>query len=134
MLKVNPPILIYPDFSREFILETDASNVGLGAVLAQKDDNGINRAIAYASRMLKDAERNYHTQEIECLAIVWAVEQFKPYLYGRKFTVECDHNPLVYLDNPKHKSARINRWRLGLAEYQYTIIHQKGSLNAKADA
>ncbi len=131
---VNPPILVYPDFKKEFILETDASNVGLGAVLAQKDGNGVNRAVGYASRMLKGAERNYTTTEIECLAIVWAVEQFRPYLYGRKFTIECDHNPLVYIDNAKNKTSRVSRWRLSLAEFQYTVVYKKGSLNVKADA
>jgi hypothetical protein len=73
----NPPLLIYPDFNEQFILETDASNVGLGAVLAQKDKNGLNRPIGYASRMLKGAEKNYSATEIECLAIVWAVEHFR---------------------------------------------------------
>ena len=84
--------------------------------------------------MLKDAERNYATIEKECLAIVWAVEQFKPYLYGREFDVQSDHNPLVYIDNMKNKTSRVSRWRLQLAEYQYTVRHIKGSLNTRADA
>ena len=92
---VNPPVLIYPDFTKCFVLETDASTVGLGAVLAQKDKNGVNRPIGYGSRMLKDAEKNYSATELEALGVVWACEQFRPYLYGRQFVIECDHNPLV---------------------------------------
>ena len=107
--------------------ETDASEVRLGAVLAQKDEAGVDRPIAYASRTLKPAERNYSATELECLAIVWATEQFRPYLYGRKFTVECDHNPLVYLDNMKNKNSRVSRWRTNLAEYDLTVSTVKGS-------
>ena len=133
-LLTHPPILTFPDFSRQFILQTDASNVGLGAVLAQIDEKGDEKAIGYASRMLKGAERNYHTTELECLAIVWGIEQFKPYLYGRHFLIYSDHNPLVYMDNTKNKSSRINRWRLNLAEFDYKVIYKKGILNANADA
>ena len=131
---INLPILIYPDFSKPFILETDASTVGLGAVLAQEDKYGINRAVAYASRLLNKAELNYSATELECLAIVWATEQFKPYLYGRKFQIQCDHNPLVFIDNMKNKTSRVSRWRYNLAEYDYEIVYKKGSMNAKADA
>jgi hypothetical protein len=130
----HPPVLIYPDFSKEFVLETDASTVGLGAVLAQKDRNGINRPVAYGSRMLKCAEKNYSATELEALAVVWACEQFRPYLYGRDFTIECDHNPLVFIDNMKNKTSRVSRWRYNLSEYRYKIVYVKGSKNLKADA
>ena len=130
----NPPILIYPDFVKEFVLETDASTIGLGAVLAQKDKNGINRAIAYASRMLKPPERKYTATELEGLAIVWAVDQFKQYLYGQKFKIECDHNPLVYIQNMKNQKSRVCRWRDSLTQYDYEIVYKKGKLNVKADA
>ena len=131
---VNLPILIYPDFNKPFILETDASTVGLGAVLTQADKSGVNRAVGYASRLLNKAELNYSATELECLAIVWATEQFKPYLYGRKFQIHCDHNPLVFIDNMKNKTSRVSRWRYNLAEYNYEIVYRKGSLNVKADA
>ena len=130
----NPPVLIYPDFTKEFILETDASTIGLGAVLAQKDKNGINRAVAYASRMLKPPERKYTATELEGLAIVWSVEQFKQYLYGRKFTIESDHNPLVYIQNMKNQKSRVCRWRDSLTQYDYEIVYKKGKLKVKADA
>jgi hypothetical protein len=131
---VNPPVLIYPDFTKSFILETDASTVGLGAVLAQKDKNGVNRPIGYGSRMLKDAEKNYSATELEAIGVVWACEQFRTYLYGRKFVIECDHNPLVFIDNMKNKTSRVSRWRYNLSEFQYKIEYVKGSLNVKADA
>jgi len=130
----DPPILSYPDFNKDFVLETDASTVGLGAVLGQKDPTGINKPIAYASRMLNNAERNYSATELECLAIVWATEQFRPYLYGRRFKIECDHNPLVYIDNMKNKNSRVSRWRTNLSEYTFEIIYKRGKMNVKADA
>ena len=130
----NPPLLRFPNLNKKFILQTDASTVGLGAVLAQLDNNGNEIAIGYASRMLKPAERNYATTELECLAIVWATEQFRPYLFGGKFHIYSDHNPLVYLDNMKSKTSRVARWRLQLAEYDYEIVYKKGILNANADA
>jgi hypothetical protein len=127
-------VLIYPDFTKTFILETDASTVGLGAVLAQKDNNGLNRPIGYGSRMLKDAVKNYSATELETLSVVWACEQFRPYLYGRKFVIECDHNPLVFNYNMKNKTSRVSRLRYNLSEFQYRIEYVKGSLNVKADA
>jgi hypothetical protein len=83
----------------------------MGAVLAQKDKTGLNRPIASGSRMLKDAEKNYSATELETLGVVWACRQFRPYLYGRDFTIECDHNPLVFIDNMKNKTSRVSRWR-----------------------
>jgi hypothetical protein len=132
-LLTHPP-LRFPNFKKRFILQTDASVTGLGAVLAQLDNSGTEVAIGYASRMLKPAEKNYSATELECLAIVWATEQFRPYLYGRDFDIHCDHNPLVYIDNMKNKSSRVTRWRLNLAEYTYKIIYKKGILNTNADA
>ncbi len=130
----NPPLLAFPDFKKDFFLQTDASGVGLGAVLVQLDDENNERVLGYASRLLKDPERNYHATELECLAIVWATEHFRPYLYGRKFKIYSDHNPLVHIKNIKNKSARVTRWKLSLAEYDYEIEYKKGSLNSNADA
>ena len=86
------PILQYPDFSRKFVLTTDASNTGLGAVLSQGPP-GKDLPVAYASRSLNKAEVNYTTSEKELLAIVWATKYFRPYLYGRHFKVTTDHIP-----------------------------------------
>ena len=104
-------ILQYPDFSREFVLTTDASNTGLGAVLSQGRP-GKYLPIAYASRSLNKAEVNYTTSEKELLAIVWATKYFRPYLYGRHFKVVTDHKPLTWVMNVKDTGSRLLRWRI----------------------
>ncbi|CAF1122252.1 unnamed protein product [Brachionus calyciflorus] len=118
----NPPLLAYPDFTKPSHLATDASGVGIAGVLFQYDEQNNEKVVAYASRNLKPSERNYPALKLECLAIVWAVEQFRPYLYGRKFRVVSDHNPLAYLDNMKIKSTRIKKWRLMLAEMEVNCV------------
>ena len=89
----SPSILKYPDYSRKFILTTDASNGGVGAILSQ-GEIGKYLPIASASRSLNMAERNYSTTEKELLAIVWGMRYFRPYLQRTKFTVVTDHKPL----------------------------------------
>ena len=126
-------VLKFPDMNQEFILSTDASNDALGAILAQKDGTQ-ERPIAYASRTLNSAERNYSTTEKELLAIVWGVKHFRPYLYGKKFIILTDHQPLKWLFNLKDPNSRLMRWRIALEEYEYEILYKKGSLNCNADA
>ena len=128
------PILAYPDFKQRFYLSTDASKVGVGAVLSQMDEQGRERPIYYASRSLNGAERNYSTIERELLAIVYAVEKFRYYLLGKEFTISTDHNPLTSLNNLTLSSSRLTRWRLKLAEYDFKIKYKKGQLNNNADA
>ena len=127
------PLLQYPDFSKPFIVSCDASNYGIGGVLNQNFD-GKNLPIAYASRTLSDVEINYATIEKELLAILFSVETFRPYLYGRKFTLETDHRPLVWLHNVKNPNSKLVRWRYRLNEYDYEIIYKKGITNLNADA
>jgi transposase InsO family protein len=129
----DQPILQYPDFDKEFILTTDASNTGLGAVLSQ-GLQGRDLPIAYASRSLNKAEINYSTSEKELLAIVWATKYFRPYLYGRRFKVVTDHKPLTWVMNVRDPGSRLLRWRLQLEEFDYEIEYKKGSLNTNADA
>ena len=86
---ISPEILQFPDFEKEFILRTDASGFALGAVLSNHDD----KPIAYGSKTLNPAERNYSTIEKELLAIVWAVKHYRPYLFGRHFKILTDHRP-----------------------------------------
>lgn len=130
---MREPILQYPDFSKEFVVTTDASNDGVGAVLSQ-GQIGKDLPIAYASRSLNKAEKNYSTTEKELLAIVWGIKHFRPYLYGRKFKVVSDHRPLTWIMNIKDPGSRLIRWRLLLEEYDYEIVFKKGSLNTNADA
>ena len=102
MKLIAPPVLKYPDFTQRFILNTDASGEGLGAVVPQgtieKD-----LPVAFANRTLNRAEKNYSTTEKELLAIVWGIRYFRPYLYGRNFTVVTDHKPLTWIMNVKDR-------------------------------
>ncbi|WP_165351361.1 ribonuclease H family protein, partial [Enterobacter cloacae complex sp. 2DZ2F20B] len=124
---ITPPVLKYPDFKRPFILVTDASNVSLGAILAQKYD--IEHPVWYASRCLKGAEKNYSTIEKECLAVVWAINYFKIYLIGVHFTIYTDHRPLKYLLSMKNPSSRLARWAMSLTDYRFTIEYRPGKHN-----
>lgn len=132
-LLVNDPILQYPNFSEPFVLTTDASNIALGAVLSQ-GKIGSDLPVAYASRTLNETEQNYSTIEKETLAIVWAVKYFRPYLFGKRFTIVTDHRPLQWLFSLKEPNSKLVRWRLKLEEYDYQIVYKKGSLNKNADA
>jgi hypothetical protein len=129
------PIMAYPNSKKIFILYTDASTTGLGAVLAQNDDNGRERVIAYASRALNNAEKNYAITELEGLAVVWGTKKFRHYLYGRKFELVTDHNALVWLFNTSNSdvNSRIVRWRLKLQQYQFEIKYRKGKKHTNAD-
>jgi hypothetical protein len=122
-LLCSEPLLIYPDYSKEFILTTDASNFAIGAILSQ-GPIGSDQPIAYASRALNSAEGNYSTTEKELLAIVWGTNHFRPYLYGRKFKIVTDHKPLQWLFNVKDPGSRLTRWRLKLEEHEYEIMYK----------
>ena len=102
-LLASSPILKFPDFKCPFILETDASGSGLGAVLAQEQPDGTTHPIAYASRSLQKHEQNYGITE---LGVVWAVKHFRPYLYGQKCVVYTDHQALLNTPQPSGKLAR----------------------------
>lgn len=125
-------ILAYPQFELPFILTTDASGYALGAVLSQMQE-GIERPIAFASRTLSETESRYATNEKEALAIVWAVNKFKPYLHGQKFTLITDHKPLTFIKT-SDKNDKILRWRLDLENYDYDVKYREGKSNVVADA
>ncbi|KAJ0392460.1 hypothetical protein P43SY_002014 [Pythium insidiosum] len=103
------PVLVYPDFGRPFVLATDASIVGLGAALMQD-------------------------HELECLAVIWAINQFRPYLYGREFQVITDHAALKWLMTKRETSARLHRWALALQEYNFVVVYRPGRSNGVPDA
>ncbi|KMQ84279.1 reverse ribonuclease integrase, partial [Lasius niger] len=130
---VTAPTLACPDFELPFVLQTDASSVGLGAVLTQTIDEE-ERVIAFASRALADPEKRYSVTEQECLAVVWAIQKFRPYLEGYRFTVVTDHSSLRWLHNLKNPTGRLARWALELLEYDYEIVHRKGALHHVPDA
>lgn len=131
---VKAPILSPPDYSWQFTVQVDASERGVGAVMAQEDKNGDMHPIIFLSRKLLPRERAYATIEKECLAIVWALNKLQPYLMGTKFCVQSDHNPLSFLDKMKGNNARILRWALSLQDFQFDVKHLKGKENVVADA
>ena len=129
----NPPILAYADYSKPFKLHTDASGSGLGAVLYQSQD-GKDRVVAYASRSLKPSERNYPAHKLEFLALKWAVcEKYHDYLYGNKFEVLTDNNPLTYVFTTAKLDATGQRWVAALSDYNFTVKYRSGRKNADAD-
>ena len=126
------PVLKLPDITKQFTLRTDASDTGLGAVLLQEHDGKL-FPVSYASRKLLDRERNYSTIEKECLAIVWAVKKYLPYLYGVEFILQTDHQPLTYINRAKYENSRVMRWALYLQDYRMTVESIKGKDNVGAD-
>ena len=119
-------MLAFPQFDRGFILDTDASGVGLGVVLAQKQDDGSVRPVAYASRTLQSHEKNYGVTEMEALGVVWAVRHFRHYLYGHHCDVFTDHEALKSLLNTPHPSGELARWGLALQEVDLAIHYKPG--------
>lgn len=128
----NPPVLHLPDLHKPFILQTDASCEGVGAILLQ-EENCIKHPVAFASKKLLPRERNYSTIEREALAIVWGVQKFENFLYGQHFFLETDHQPLQYMNNAKFQNGRLMRWALALQPYRFTVRAIKGSQNVGAD-
>ncbi|CAF1183413.1 unnamed protein product [Didymodactylos carnosus] len=130
---ITSPIISYSDFNHPFILQLDASDYGLGAVLAQKGSpDGEEHVIAYASRTLNESERKYSATERECLAIVWGTQHFRPYLEGRSFEVWTDHRSLTWLRRLKDPTSR--RWGMKLDAFDMIVKHRSGAANQNADA
>ncbi|KAE8985265.1 hypothetical protein PR001_g22938 [Phytophthora rubi] len=127
------PLLVYPNFRLAFRLVTDASKTGLGACLMQDQGRGW-QPVAFASKVNSNAEANYSITELECLAVVWAVKLFRPYLYGRAFTIITDHSALKWLMTRPNLAGRLHRWSLTLQEYEFEICYRPGATNVVADA
>ena len=130
---ISSPVLAYPNFELPFCVQTDASESGLGVVVTQSQD-GQERVIAYASRVLSEAERNYSTTEKECLAVVWAIRKFRYYLEGYHFTAITEHSSLKWLHNLCNPTGRLARWALDLLKYDFDIVHRKGAMHHVPDA
>ena len=106
----------------------------LGAILSQKDENGNEYVIAYASRLLKGSEKHYSITELECLAVVWAINHFRVYLYGNKFTLITDHYALKWLLTVNNPNTRLTRWAILLQSFKFDIVHKSGKTHTNVDA
>nr|QHA33695.1 polyprotein [Chibugado virus] len=126
-------VLIYPDFSKPFVLTTDASDFAIGAVLSQ-GEIGKDRPIHFASRTLSQSEEKYSVPEKEMLAIFWALKTFRNYLYGTKFKIFTDHQPLTFALSPKNTNAKLKNMKAYLEEHDYEIMYKPGKSNLVADA
>ena len=131
-LLTTSPTTASPDFNLPFRLYTDASTAGLGAILAQVQE-GKKRIICRASRSLNQAEKAYPATKLECLAIVWAVSKFRPYLMLMSFEVYTDHYALQWLKTMRTGSALLHRWSAALEEYDFTVKHRPGKSQTHVD-
>lgn len=129
----SAPLLSCPNYNLGFYVQCDASDVGVGAVLWQNHTDG-EKVIAYMSQKLSAAERKYSSTERECLAVLYAVEKFRLYIDGVKFTVITDHESLKWLMNLKDPSGRLGRWALKLQGFDFVVVHRKGKHNIVPDA
>ena len=132
---MQSPVLAFTDYTKDFLLEMDASKEGLGAVLSQKQQDGWFHPVAYGSWVLTTNEKNYHSMKLEFLALKWAVtEHFKEYLLYQPFLVRTDNNPLMYIMSTPNLDATGHHWVSALAKYDFRLEYQKGRDNAAADA
>ena len=127
----------FPDFKKEFILKTDASDTTVGAVLCQRDDRGCEKMIACASQKLTAPQQKWCTYDKEYWALIWAIRQYNHYLRYRKFTCYTDHRPLLScrnINDEKDATGRRTRWSIEIASYEVDLRHKEGKKNADADA
>ena len=130
---INATTLAHPNYNEEMIIHADASNYGLVAVLVQ-EWAGNQRPIAYSSRLLSKAERNYTVTEKECLAFTWARKKFNSYVWGSKIKFVTDHHALCWLLSKRELAGRLSWWALSLQEDYLTTVHKNGSRHIDADA
>ena len=130
---IGPEIMAYPHDAGNFIIDTDASDFGIGAVLSQIQ-NEVPKVIAYASRSLNKSERNYCVTDKELLALKYFIEYFKHYLLGRQFLARTDHQALIWLFSLREPKGRIARWIEILSAYQFSIEYRPGKRHGNADA
>ena len=115
-------------------MDTDASDIRVGAVLSQADDSGRECVVAYACRVMTKSERRYCVTCRKLFAVVTFVKQFRPYLLSKKFTLRTDHGSLTWLCNFKEPEVQLAGWLEQLQEYDYTIVHRPGRKYGNADA
>jgi len=121
---VTSPKLSTPDYTKTFCLQTDASEIGAGAVLFQRGDRPEERRIVfYASKKFSETQTRYAAVERECLAIIWATDKFRPYLESRRFELLTDNSALTWLHRAKDRNSKLTRWSLQLANLDFSTVH-----------
>ena len=131
---MTAPVLAFTDYTKPFLLETDASKEGLGAVLSQKQEDRWYNPVTYGSRALTPQEKNYHLTKLEFLALKWVVtEHFKEYLPYQPFLVKTDNNPLTYIIMTPNLDATSHWWVGTLVQFNFELEYQKGCNNTVAD-
>ena len=133
-LLTTAPILQNPDFSKPFFVHCDASDFGVGAVLIQLTDEGIEKPVAFMSKKLNTAQRNYSVTERECLSAVLAIEKFRCYLELQEFELITDHASLLWLMRQPNLKGRLARWAMRLQGYKFSVSHRRGSEHVVPDA
>ena len=129
---VNEPLLQFPNSELPFIIQVDASDYGIGAVLMQNSGDG-DKPVAFMSQKLNHQQRNWNTTEKECFAVISAIKKWNYYVTGRDFIVRTDHHPLCWLNRNHNNNPKLNRWRMLLQDYLFEIEHVKGKMNCVAD-
>jgi hypothetical protein len=132
---ISKPVLRHPNFNKPFYVMTDGSAKGFGAVLSQRDENGKDYVIAYASHSIGGAKKNYSATDLELAAAIWAMEKFYYYIGYSKFTLITDHAAMKYLkNNPiKELKGRLAKWSLRIQPFDFEIEHRAGKINTNAD-
>ena len=123
---VSPNVMLYhPDWQRPFEVHTDASKRGVGAMLAQEVEGKL-RPVRFASRAFSDTESRWHTMQMELFGVKWALEQFRPYVLGKRTKVVTDHANLKWLTSVKPQQSKLARWCLSMSEFDFFIVHKPG--------
>ncbi|XP_071057618.1 uncharacterized protein [Onthophagus taurus] len=127
-------VLKAPNYKRKFIVQTDCSKRGMGVTLSQRDDDNKEYPVLYLSKKLTEREQAYSASELECAALVWAVNKLKPDLYLTHFIIETDHCPLTWLKQMSNKNARLLRWALSLQTLDFTVVYKPGKMCGNVDS
>ncbi|GFT06676.1 retrovirus-related Pol polyprotein from transposon 17.6 [Trichonephila clavipes] len=131
---IDKPVLYAPNFEREFIVQTDASNAGMEAVLTQLTEQGEEHPILYLSKKFSEVEKRYCLTEKECASIIFAIKRLHYYLDGNSFLVMTYHNPLVWLNRNVSSNPRLMQWALALQPYNFRIVHRSGKSHKNEDS
>ncbi|CAM4560493.1 unnamed protein product [Caretta caretta] len=131
---MSDPVLRAPDFDKPFLVTTDASERGVGAVLMQKGPDQEFHPVVFLSKKLSERESNWSVTEKECYAIVYALEKLRPYVWGRRFHLQTDHAALKWLHTVKETNKKLLRWSLALQDFDFDVQHISGASNKVADA